>query len=211
MCFDEIDEKGIRNAVILHVGDGEEGITFWPEDFQAYSDEFAKRSILYLGMRGNHCDPKLFDGSIDFPNFKLVPDYTRLSVNEESWLLIGGAISIDRMDRTKGTDWWPGEKFQLRRELLAPADVLVTHSGPRWIGPTSSNDFVDLFAQCELDLTGADLIGELETERMLHEEVFRIVRPRHWYLGHFHQPDLITHEGCVIRVLTMHEMHRHGA
>ena len=81
MCFDKIDEQGIRDAVILHVGDGEEGIDFWPEHFQVCNDEFAKRNILYLGMRGNHCDPSLFEGSIDLPNFKLVPDYTRLSVN----------------------------------------------------------------------------------------------------------------------------------
>lgn len=209
MCFEEIDETGVRDAVILHVGDGEEGISFWPEHFQELNDQCAKRNLLYLGMRGNHCDPSFFDGSVDFPNFKLVPDYTRLSASGESWLLIGGAISIDRLDREKDVDWWPTEKFQLRRDLLGPADVLVTHSGPSWIGPPSSNDFVDIYAQSEFEHTGADLITELETERMLHEEVFRIVRPRYWYLGHFHEPDVITREGCLTRMLTMREMHKH--
>lgn len=208
-CLAEIEEEGIRDAIILHVGDGDEGIAFYTEHFQVLNEEFAHRNLLYLGMRGNHCDPSLFDGSVDLPNFKLVRDYTRLSTNVESWLLIGGAISIDRLDREKGTEWWPEEKFHLRRDLLGPADVLVTHSGPRWVGPPSSNEFVDLYADAESEQTGADLIGELETERMLHEEVFRIVRPRHWYLGHFHNAEEVVHQGCFTRVLAPSELYQH--
>ena len=209
MMFDHVDENAIRDAVILHVGDGEEGINFWHEHFQLFNDECAKRGLLYLGMRGNHCDPSFFDGSVDMPHFKLVPDYTRLAVDGKSWLLAGGATSIDRQDRKNGLDWWPEEKFRLRRDLAPPADVLVTHSGPRWIGPSSSNDFVDIYAQSESEMNDTDLIGELETERMLHEELFRLVRPKHWYLGHFHEPQVANHQGCVIRLLTMHEMQLH--
>lgn len=207
--FDRADEHAISNAVILHVGDGEEGIDFWHEHFQCMNEEFAKRDLLYLGMRGNHCDPSFFDGRVDFSHFKLVPDYTRLTVGKTSWLLVGGAISIDRQDRKNGLDWWPEEKFRLCRDLATPADVLVTHSGPRWIGPPSSNDFVDIYAQGESEMHDTDLIGELETERMLHEALFRLVRPKHWYLGHFHQSQVLRHQGCLIRLLTMHEMHLH--
>lgn len=209
LLLDHVDENAIRDAVILHVGDGEEGISFWHEHFQAFNDEFAKRGLLYLGMRGNHCDPSCFDGSVDLPHFKLVPDYTRLDVGGVSWLLVGGATSIDRQDRERGIDWWPEETFRLRRELASPADVLVTHSGPRWIGPSSYNDFVEIYAQTERERYDTDLIGELETERMLHEELFRLVRPKCWYLGHFHEPQVVQHEGCMIRLLTMHELHLH--
>jgi hypothetical protein len=207
--FDQLDEHAIRNAVILHVGDGKEGVTYWPEHFQIINDACAKRNLLYLGMRGNHCDPSFFNGSVDMHHFKLVQDYTRLSTVGQSWLLVGGATSMDRQDRERGVDWWPEEKFRLRRELATPADVLVTHSGPRWIGPATSNDFVAIYAQGELETCGNDLIGELETERMLHEELFRLVRPKHWYFGHFHDSDVITHEGCVIHMLNMHQLHRH--
>lgn len=207
--FEALDENATRNAVLLHVGDGEEGIDFWQNHFELLNDEFAKRNLLYLSIRGNHCDPSLFDGRVDLPHFKLLPDYTRFTAGETSWLLVGGAISIDRQDREKGVDWWPEEKFLLRRELATPADVLVTHSGPRWIGPATSNDFVAIYAQGELETLGSDLIGELESERMLHEELFRLVCPKHWYLGHFHDSEVITHEGCVIRMLTMRELHQH--
>ena len=207
--FGQVDERSICNAVILHVGDGEEGVHCWHQHFPLFSDKFAKRDLLYLGMRGNHCDPSFFDGSVDLSHFKLVPDYSRLSVGRESWLLVGGATSIERQDRKNGLDWWPEEKFRLRRELAGPADVLVTHSGPRWIGPPPSNDFVDVYAQSESENNDTDFIGELETERMLHEELFRLVCPKHWYLGHFHASQVVQYQGCVIRLLSMHEIHRH--
>jgi len=207
--LDAIEQQDLRNAVILHVGDGEEGISCWREHFEALHAKFSKRNLLYFGMRGNHCNPSFFDGSVDLPYFKLVPDYTRLQTPTGSWLLVGGAISIDRVDRIPDFDWWPNETFQLRRELVSCADVLITHSGPRWIGPPSSNDFIDLYARSEEESTGGDLIADLETERMLHEELFRLVRPKHWYLGHFHRSEHIHHQGCEVRILNMNEIRRH--
>jgi len=207
--FDAIEKQNVRNAVILHVGDGEEGISFGPTQFLELDRWLSRRQILFLGMRGNHCDPNLFDGRIDLPHYKLVPDYTRLTVNGKSWLLIGGAISIDRLDRINGFNWWPQETFELRHELAGPADVLVSHSGPRWIGPSSSNHIVDLYARREDESTGSDLITELETERMLHEELFHLVRPKHWYLGHFHTSEVVRHQDCEIRILNINELHLH--
>lgn len=208
--FDAIAKQSVRDAVILHVGDGEEGISFGPRQFKELNASFAKRNLLFLGMRGNHCDPNLFDGRIDLPHYKLVPDYTRLSANGESWLLIGGATSIDRIDRVPGIEWWPEEDFQLHHDLLEPADVLVTHSGPGWIGPQTGNGMVRLFSDREQQC-GIDLIAELDAERALHEQVFSIVRPHHWYLGHFHYSEELVHDGCTTRILNICELHKHGA
>jgi hypothetical protein len=206
--FEAIAKQSVRNAVILHVGDGEEGISFGPRQFEELNAEFAKRNLLFLGMRGNHCDPHLFDGRIDLPHYKLVPDYTRLSANGESWLLIGGAISIDRLDRVPGIEWWPEENFQLRRDLIEPADVLVTHSGPSWCGPSTKNGFVRLFEVSERR-HGSDLIAELDAERALHDEAFSLVRPRHWYLGHFHCSETFVRDGCATRILDICGIRRH--
>jgi hypothetical protein len=206
--FDAITKRSVRDAVILHVGDGEEGVSFGPRQFEELNEKFAKLNLLFLGIRGNHCDPKLFDGSIDLPNFKLLPDYTRLSVNGKTWLLIGGAISIDRIERLPGMDWWEEEEFQLRPDLLAPADVLVTHSGPSWIGPQTSNGIVRMFADRESKFN-TDLIAQLDEERKLHEEAFAIVRPKRWYLGHFHICQSLVHEGCTTRILRICELLKH--
>jgi len=208
--FEAMAKQSVRNAAILHVGDGEEGISFGPRQFTELNEAFAKRNLLFLGIRGNHCDPNLFDGSIDLPYYKLVPDYTRLVANGQSWLLVGGAISIDRLDRVPGIEWWPNENFQLYRDFITPADVLVTHSGPSWCGPSTNNGFVRMFTERERR-HGSDLVGELDAERALHDELFALVRPKHWYLGHFHTSEVIRHEGCEIRILDINELRRHEA
>jgi hypothetical protein len=79
------------------------------------------------------------------PNFKLLPDYTTLHMNGQSWLLVGGAISIDRIDRVLERTWWPGEAFQLRGEprCLSSFSMLAkgyaVEKAPLWSG---SCDFV---------------------------------------------------------------------
>ncbi len=39
----------------------------------------------------------MFDGFIMLPN-KLLPGYSRLEINGESWLFVGGAVSINRIE-----------------------------------------------------------------------------------------------------------------
>ena len=53
----------------------------------------------------------MFDGSIMMPNFKLLPDYSRLVINGESWLFVGVAVSINRIEREAGETWWIGEEM----------------------------------------------------------------------------------------------------
>jgi len=82
------------------------------------------------------------------PNFKLVPDYTRLEINGQSWLFVGGAVSINRIDREEGKTWWPNEDMVLREDLAIPSDVLVTHAGPSLANPTT-NAMVRCYARFE--------------------------------------------------------------
>ena len=94
------DELSIRDAVVIHVGDGHEG---FPECGQPVlerlNQEFATRGIEYLSIRGNHCNPVFFEGNHLLSNLKLLPDYTRLELNGEAWLFVGGAVSVNRIDK----------------------------------------------------------------------------------------------------------------
>ncbi len=200
--LEEAHESGIRNATLIHVGDGEEGYPDWDaalvENLNGY---FASMDIEYLSIRGNHSNPHVFDGSVNLSHFKLLPDYTRLNLSGQSWLFIGGAHSIDRIDRERGKTWWPQEPMSLRQELASPADVLVTHSGPPWIGPTANNPFVEMCCQYE-EMEGiATLRSALPAERKLHHELFDLVKPKTWYLGHFHRTEEKSHQGCWTRIL----------
>ncbi len=207
--YEMLAERNLRNSVIIHVGDGDEGCEDWSDDGVLYANSrFQEFNVEYLSIRGNHSNPALFDGRVNYSHFKLIPDYTQLLINGQRWLLVGGAISINRIDLIPGVDWWKDERFALRKELIASADVLVTHSGPSWIGPPCRNPFVQIFADSEME-RGIDLIDELEIERQLHDRLFDLVRPKSWYLGHFHQSETQSHKGCKARILGVCELHQH--
>ena len=58
-----IDERKIRDSVVIHVGDGREG---FPEGglpvLETLNQEFDTRGIEYLSIRGNRCNPTFFEG-----------------------------------------------------------------------------------------------------------------------------------------------------
>ena len=210
LLFAILDHRAIRNAIVIHVGDGEEGYPDWKtEDAENLNDRFARLNIEYLSIRGNHSNPHFFDGRVMLPNFKFLPDYTRREINGQSWLFVGGAVSVNRIDRIPGQTWWQEEAFVFRTEQTGPADVLVTHSGPSWIGPGTRNPFIDACCLAEVDFGCDSLLQELKDERKTHEDLFRAVKPRTWYLGHFHEKAEKTRSGCRTRILNCHELVLH--
>jgi len=202
--------RGLRGVRIIHVGDGEEGYPdSWDTDTSEQLDNaFACLEIEYLSIRGNHSNPHVFDGSVSLPNFKLLCDYTRLEIDGESWLFVGGAISINRLDRIPGKTWWIEEEMILNETLAQPADVLVTHSGPSWTVPPVSNFLLECIHYEEQ--IGCDTLpDELRDESARHDRLFELVRPRSWYHGHFHHSSTHLHGDCSIRQLDMAELVRH--
>lgn len=62
----------------------------------------AKLDNVFFFLRGNHDDPSYFDGkTIDFPNFYAMPDYTVIRTPIYNVLCVGGAVSVDRIDRMR--------------------------------------------------------------------------------------------------------------
>ena len=202
--------KGLRDVRLIHVGDGEEGYPdHWDsETAERLDNAFGSLDIEYLGIRGNHANPHVFDGSINLPSFKLIPDYTRLEINGESWLFVGGAISVNRIDRIHKENWWPEEEMVLKEDLALPSDVLVTHAGPSWTAPPISIFLLE-YIHAEEEIGCDTLPDELRDEQSRHDRLFELVRPKWWYFGHYHHSATHHHEGCVIRQLDVAELVRH--
>jgi hypothetical protein len=212
--YDELLRAMVRNgwkdARIVHVGDGEEGYPDrWDENTAKRLDQgFASLGIEYLSIRGNHANPHVFDGSIMLPNFKLLPDYSRLKIDGESWLFVGGAVSINRIEREVGKTWWVEETMVLRENLAKPADVLVTHAGPSWLSPPP-NQLVEHYIRAEETVGCGTLQQELDEEQLQHDRLFELVKPRHWYYGHYHHRADHQHEGCTIKQLGLADVVLH--
>jgi hypothetical protein len=202
--FRLIDEYEIKDCLLVSCGDNGEG--FVPrkkqlKEFELLNNRFKKRGINYASLRGNHSDKSYFDGSINLSHFELIPDYTYRQINGLTFLFIGGALSIDRLERKEGVSYWKDEVFVLKPELLTQTcDVLVTHSAPSWIGP---NDKEGIAYWCQRDET---LWEECQEERRLHDELFEIVKPKFSMAGHFHRHYFRVYNGCKARILAELEM-----
>ncbi len=201
--------RGLRGCRIIHVGDGEEGYAHWDDETpERLNNAFSSLDIEYLSTRGNHSNPHVFDGSVQLPNFKLIKDYTHLEIENESWLFVGGAISVNRLDREPGKTWWSEEGMILDETRAKPTDVLVTHTGPSWLTPPRS-DLVDFHAAAEAAMGTTTLRRELRDEAARHDRLFELTRPRQWYFGHHHHSATHHHDGRTIRQMGLAELVRH--
>ena len=204
--FDLIDRGNITDATLIGVGDV--GIGFkikekQDRELELLNNRFKKRNIQYITIRGNHDDPSYFDGSVKLSHFELIPDYTLRELNGETFLFVGGAISIDRQFRKVGSSYWTDEVFVLKPELIKKCDVLIAHTAPYWVGPF---DKQGLESWCIKDV---HLWDECKKERMDADELVKLSQPNRSYHGHFHISAWVDFRDCYARILDIDEIVEH--
>lgn len=187
--------KKLTDQVFIHVGDY--GIGFMSDEKQLAIDikfnEFLQKqnNIIHV-FRGNHDNPKFFNGDYMFSNLKFHKDYTILEIENKKILGIGGAISIDRVPRMRYENtWWADEVFYLDVEFLnnvRDIDILVTHSAPSECPPRNNNGFPPIVTQ--FASSDISLLRDLNVEREeLSQALFIILKNNklsHHFYGHFH-------------------------
>lgn len=170
---------------------------YYSTEFQHLQEKLAANDITLVMFRGNHDYPSYFDceefsefwydGA--YPNVFLVPDYTVLETKNGNVLCIGGAISIDRSQRTEYVSWWKDEKMVLPDELdyldisKESIDIVATHCCPLVCGPR----FNDAMGFEKVDKF---IMSELHNERLdfndLLEGIKKVAKIKYWFYGHFH-------------------------
>lgn len=201
--FRKIDHLDLRDATLLCVGDV--GIGFVERSKQErqhihINNFFKSRDIEFLSIKGNHDDPAYFDGSINLSHFKLLPDYTTLTLNDKKFLFVGGAISIDRTIRKEGISYWKDEAFKLDRSKIQQCDVLITHSIPTGLGEFSKNGIV---YWCEKDLNlWDDCMKEREDIAILYD----LAKPKQAFSGHFHVSLAQERNKCMCKIIDILEI-----
>jgi len=206
----QIKLKKISNCIIIQVGDF--GMTFASIEISENAllelNSFLKNlNITLYAIRGNHDDPFFFKGNHNYSNLKLLSDYTQLKIENNNFLFVGGAVSIDRVVSLKkmkdlsnvGIDYklyWPEEKFILDEEKLKNiknVDIVITHTAPEWCFPDNSGGFGD-FVQNYIN-NDPNLAIELKEERKMLSDFFNILKrngnniKKHYY-GHFHRSEI---------------------
>jgi len=202
----------ITDTTFLHVGDF--GVGFEKRDeLEIEKLDYLNKVLkeyncqLYV-IRGNHDDPSWFDGSREWSNLHLLPDYSIINVNGDDVLMVGGATSVDRKGRIRyihdgaiigeeRTGYWYDEEFVLDREKLTDVKgvrYVITHSCPNGVFPINKTHnkyeshgmFVEGFV-----LDGdSTLKDDLNKEREDIAEMYEILKENNhidkWIYGHFH-------------------------
>lgn len=193
-----LDDYDIKHCILISVGDN--GIGFSSSNRQKVilenlNELFKERDIEFMAIRGNHDDPAYFDGYTKYSNLELLKDYTTREINGKKYLFVGGATSIDRRVRTRGQSYWDDEIFVLKPELVEECDVLITHSAPTWLGDFSK---AGIDRWCQQDPT---LWDECMKERIDHDILYAMAKPRTAFCGHFHVYQSGTCDKCLATIV----------
>lgn len=192
----------LNNCAVFQVGDF--GIGFDNDHKENrrmnYLNERMKNynSDLYV-IRGNHDNPKYFDGTYNLSNLFLLKDYSEVEINYLNILCIGGAISVDRIERKgywnekKTHDYWKDESIVFDEEILKEfryIDIVVTHSAPNFCYPLSIGGIEKWISKDE-ELND-DVLVERNNLTMMYEILSKNNKLQNWYYGHFHK-DVISY------------------
>jgi hypothetical protein len=118
-------------------------------------------------------------------------------------LFIGGATSIDRLQRIPERSWWEGEVFNLDVEKLSfyeDIDIVVTHTAPKFAYPVGFNGLVMSFAAYDPMLI-EDLTNERQALTIAYETLKEKNKIKKWFYGHFHTIETTYHENTDFHVL----------
>jgi len=203
-------ENTLQGANIIQVGDF--GMTNDVNRMNKILKKFNKilkrvDSKMYV-IRGNHDNPAFWNGTHIYSNIELVPDYETRVIDGKTVLFMGGAISIDRVERIKTYNlYWVDEVFVLNRELLNTikgVDIVVTHTAPKFAFPQTGKGILDEYVRKD-----HTLLQECARERLDMTEAYNILKENNnitnWLYGHFHTNEVTPHEGCEFRVVGIND------
>lgn len=204
-----LDKISETNSCIIQVGDFNVGFDRYDSEckrLKNLNNELIKRdSVLYI-VRGNHDNPSWFKDDefleikSELSNIKFVPDYSVININGENFLMIGGAVSIDRtVQRQKSyVSWWEDEILNFDSDKvknLRNIDRMICHISPNFCEPLTMSGVVYEYLKKD-----GGLLQDLRTERDNITKLVNIVMSNNklkgFYYGHYHKSFRFYHNDC---------------
>lgn len=212
----DLNEKDI----VIHVGD--HGINFFGNNVHDLhlKEQLSKTKPIWIFVKGNHdrdfhieCQSienyeyKYYEGNgikgnfyIDdrFPNQLFCNDYNLFTIDDNLYLTINGAFSVDgEYRRRRGWTWFEDEQLsddtiaQFKQECIFniiphKVDYIITHTCPLKYEPTHL--FLPFIEQSKVDK---------KTEVFL-DWVDENIEYQHWYFGHYHNNENTWDKGTML-------------
>ena len=212
LIWNLVEKWGIENSSVIILGDFGVGFSKSPEEglrvmYNKIEEKLNKKNITLYAIRGNHDDPRFFDGTFEFPRLKLLKDGILREIEGFLVFPVGGATSIDQEERKLKNEqlkrygssqrcWWEGERPDRSITLPNYADIIVSHTAPMSFRPVilrSNTMSLDIFNSDREDREFLDLVLEK-------------VRSPRWYYGHFHKSIVGSFNNLIYRGLDIMEL-----
>lgn len=195
---------------LIIVGDTGNGYAPWAKDMETLeevNDNLKVYDTHVWVCRGNHDDPKYFDGRLDdkFSHLHFMKDYEEKVIEGQNVLFVGGAFSIDRAMRIMGKNCWEDEIFVLK-ETDAEPDIVVTHTAPAFCNPPAHFDAIPILGTDER-FDAQFVVQERLDCTKLYEQLKK--KPQLWVYGHFHQHYFQKYDDTEFRGLAIMEFHEY--
>jgi len=217
VVIEHINRYDIKNTLYLCVGDFGVGthLTKNKEFLLKLNDTLKSSNNSFFTIRGNHDDPEWFvsgkhdDFKKQLSNILFIEDYSILNINDENYLFIGGAHSVDRVARNgRGLPHWEDEVVRFDYdfcETVSNIDRMFCHTSPMFcppIGPHSG--FIMDNAESDPSLL-QDIYNERTQMTKIVDDIMANNKLKTFHYGHFHKPSKITHNGCEFICLDINE------
>lgn len=218
----KISEYDIRDSVIIVAGDcgfGFEKPDHYKNIYNKIRKVLIEKNTMLLFIRGNHDSPEYFNGDlkISYNYFKTISDYSVLTFKKTEYdieenkqyniLCVGGAISIDRINRiskdsnnkknkyvknNQKKTYWDNESPVYNPDILnkiredgIEINYMIAHTSP---------NFAPLLTKTNIEkylMNDKMLNDDLDNERLVMTKIYEhIIKDNHplelYVYGHFH-------------------------
>lgn len=208
-------DNELESCAIFQVGDY--GIGFDQHHKEIKKLEYTNNRLkntnsdLFI-IRGNHDKPSYYDGTYMLSNLYLLKDYSIVNINGWNVLGIGGATSVDRIERkgywdNKTNDYWKDEIINYDENILnniKDIDIVCTHSAPSFCQPYTKGNIDSLL------IYDNELKNDLEIERQTLTNIYNKLslhnKISHWYYGHFHFNDISIYNNTKFEALGINKI-----
>lgn len=203
--------KPFKDTVFIIAGDCGFGFHDTKEDkikrmLKAMLNDFLeKRNLTLLFIRGNHDNPAMFTDELFSDRFRLLKDYSMITVDNTDILCIGGAVSTDRRFRKTNKDYWLDEEMIYDGAFIKDYDIICAHTANRdWITHLlpPKPDWLKISFDVDKKLS-----FDVQLENELCEYLLGLFEPKYWIHGHYHVSGRSNYEGTEIISLDCNELY----
>jgi len=198
-----------RGDALIQAGDFGAGFLH-SERVKSLGRKFDDAGCRLYAIRGNHDNPAWFNENRKYGGVEFLRDTTR-TINGNSFLFLGDAISVDRAFRKEDVTWWRKEPYVLDEDFLGRlvgVDYVVSHTCPGFAKPVSTMKkglFLEQFFDVD-DTLQQDLLEESKQMELTYNILKEKNNIKAWYFGHFHVSENMAIDNTKFQCLNIDEI-----